>query len=213
MTYKSHLTFITLIALILCSNCTSYIGDTSRDSKAYSDSIFYALENNDYEDAIRFIDSAIELKPEHAPLYNAMGYCFMFKTTINDPNNCRTASRYFTKAIDLDSMEAKYFCNRGWAYQMTDDYTLALKDFEKAAYLHAPNVELQGNILRMKLLMKDNAAALELSDSIIARFPKDGYAYHVRGNLKRDYLKKYIDGNKDLKIAEELGWSRERIKL
>jgi hypothetical protein len=37
-------------------------------------------------------------------------------------------------------------------------------------------------------------------------FPGDGYAYYVRGNLKRDYLHKYPEGNKDIKLGEQLGW-------
>jgi len=87
-----------------------------------------------------------------------------------------------------------------------DHYKLAKKDFDKAVEIAPTKVQYQYNPLRLLFIQNKNKAALALCDKLIKQFPEDGYAYHVRGELKRDYLHKYLEGNKDKKLAKELGW-------
>lgn len=141
-----------------------------------------------------------------ANLYNIVGCATIYQSYINDEKNNKEAILFFTKAIQLDSSVANFYVNRGWAYQSLDNYVASYKDYKKALSLDSNRVELHGHVLRTMWLRKKYKEAYAFSTSIIEKFPTDGYAYHVRGNLKRDYLHKYPEGNLDIKESNRLGW-------
>ncbi len=125
---------------------------------------------------------------------------------INDEKNNKTAIACFTKAIQSDATNYRYYHNRGWAYANLDDYTKANADYKKAAQIDSTNITLQQNLLRVMVVKNRNKDAYAFAEKLIKQFPNDGYAYYIRGDLKRDYLHKYPEGNKDIKLGEQLGW-------
>ena len=159
-----------------------------------------------YLACIQLIDSCILGEPNAARLYNLKANAILSSGSINEEVHDKQAIKLFSKAIALDSTDARYFNNRGWAYQFLDFYKKASKDFDKAVELSPNRVAYHHNTLRILWIGRKYKAAMRLCDKLIARFPDDGYAYHVRGNLKRDYLHKYLEGNKDIKKSKELGW-------
>ncbi|HLG39198.1 MAG TPA: tetratricopeptide repeat protein [Chitinophagaceae bacterium] len=180
------------------------------------DSIFFQLFSQagdsmaayKYNKAIALLDSCIKINKSDANLYNMRGCATIYQDAINDEKNNKTAIQFFNKAIQTDSTDYRYYVNRGWAWQNLDKYANSLKDYKKALSLDTNNVELHGHVLRSLWIQNKNKEAYAYSNKIIRQFPNDGYAYYVRGQLKRDYLHKYPEGNKDIKIAEELRWER-----
>jgi tetratricopeptide (TPR) repeat protein len=92
------------------------------------DMIYKYYDN--YGEAIRDFDSAIELKPECAAAYYNRA-C----TCRKDVDDIQQAIRNFTKAIELRSGYAEAYNNRGDLYEYVGDYQHAIADFTKAIEL------------------------------------------------------------------------------
>ncbi|MBN2756489.1 MAG: hypothetical protein JXR51_04860 [Bacteroidales bacterium] len=187
---------------------TDSIEKSNKLLNLYLDSAFIELNNWKHAEAIPFLDKCIDLNPNWHYLYNLRACCYMHKNSINDSLNNRMAVKDFSKAIFLYDKISDYYNNRGWSYQMLENYAYALSDFKSAASISPDSVYLHNNILRVLFLTHKNKLALELADSLILNFTDCGYAYYIRGHLKRDYLHKYIEGNKDIKKSKELDWEK-----
>lgn len=164
------------------------------------------MQQGEYKQLIEEANKEIAKNNADAFVYNIIGCATIYQSSINDTKNNKEAIMYFSKAIKLDSTVAGFYVNRGWAYQSLDEYLLSYKDYKKAVSLDSNRVELHGHVLRNVWLRTKYKEAYALSNVIIKKFPLDGYAFHVRGNLKRDYLHKYPEGNIDLKESVRLGW-------
>jgi Flp pilus assembly protein TadD len=164
------------------------------------------MHNDNYKMAILFLDSCLKNNPVNAEACNLRGCATIFQSSVNDEKNNKVAISFFSRALQYDSTNFFYLNNRGWAYQILDDYLKSHADFTKAVQLDSNNAELHGNVLRNLWLRKKNKEAYNYCNKLIEKFPANGYAWYVRGQLKRDYLHKYPEGNKDIKKSEELGW-------
>ena len=166
------------------------------------------MRNDDYKTAIILLDGCLKRDQTNAVALNLRGCATIFQSYINDEKNNKNAIVFFNKALQYDSTNYFYLNNRGWAYQNLNEYIKSWSDFGKAVQLDSNNVELQGNVLRNLWIRKKNKEALSYCDKLINKFPNDGYAWYVRGQLKRDYLHKYPEGNQDIKKGEQLGWKQ-----
>ncbi|MCX6316180.1 MAG: tetratricopeptide repeat protein [Bacteroidetes bacterium] len=166
------------------------------------------MDSGHYKTVILLTDKCLAENPAHAEACNLRGCATILQGAINHVSHNWEAVTYFNRAIAADSTHPYYLNNRGWAYQTLEEYTRAINDFRKAAKLDTGNVVLEGNILRQYFIRNKNKEALSLCNKLIARFPENGYAWYVRGQLKRDYLHHYAEGNKDVKKGEELGWQQ-----
>lgn len=162
----------------------------------------------EYASAIPLLDSCIKINKTDPVAFNLRGCATIYQDAVNDEKNNKKAIGFFTKAIQLDSSNAWYYHNRGWSFQQLDKYAASLKDFRKAVALDTANVNLYGNVLRVLWLQNKNKEAYAYSEKIIRLFPRNGYAYYVRGQLKRDYLHKYPEGNIDIRKSEKLEWEQ-----
>jgi tetratricopeptide (TPR) repeat protein len=169
-------------------------------------SIRNLIENNAAIEAIEKTEELLELDQNNPILLNLRAIATIFQSSVNDETNNKIALIFLTKAIKIDSLNAELFYNRSWVNMALNKNINAWLDAQKAVSLDSSNVLYQNNVLKHFWLMKKNKEALLLAEKQIKKFPNDGYAYHVRGNLKRDFLKKYIEGNEDLKKSEELKW-------
>ncbi len=196
--YTLILTFIILCFSKVKANdsCAIYINEART-----------LMDKNEYEKAIVLIDKCILLDGKNAYVYNLKGCATVFKSFINDEKNNKEAVMLFSKAIQLNSSRNEYYNNRGWAYQNLDKLLQSYSDYKKALSLDTTNLKSHSNILRNLWIRNKFKDAYAYSEILIKKFPNDGYAYHVRGNLKRDYLQKYKEGNIDIKISEKLKWN------
>lgn len=164
------------------------------------------MNHGEYNSAIALIDQCLAVYPGNAAACNLRGCATILRAPVNDEKNNQEAIVFFTKAIQFDSTSYFYLNNRGWAWQNLDKYALSMKDYQQAVKLDSNNVVLQGNVLRNLFIRNRNKEAYAFCNKLIAKFPEDGYAWYVRGELKRDYLHQYAEGNKDKKKGEALGW-------
>ena len=194
------------IALAVCSfiNVSGQSRDyTYQEMKAEA---VLALHDHNYRNAIYWAEQCLKVDSADASMYNLRACATLYSAPINDEKNNDTAIRYFGKAIRYDSTNYRYYANRGRAYQTIDKHKSALKDFRKALSLDSSNVESHGRVLMSLFVQNRNKEAYAMASKIIEKFPEHGYAWYVRGQLKRDYLHKYPEGNKDIKKGTELGW-------
>jgi tetratricopeptide (TPR) repeat protein len=166
------------------------------------------MQNANYKTAIILLDRCLKMDQTNATAYNLRGCATIFQSYVNDEKNNKTAIIFFSKALQYDGANFFYLNNRGWAYQNLDDYLNSSLDFRKAVELDSNNVELHCNVLRNLWIRNRYKEAYAYCDKLINKFPNDGYAWYVRGQLKRDYLHKYPEGNKDIKKSEALGWKK-----
>lgn len=164
------------------------------------------MQDGSYAAVIAMLDGCLKNEPGHAAANNLEGCAYIRLGSVNDEKNVRLAIACFNKAILADPGNYTYYNNRGWAYGNLDDNIKATADFNKAVQIDSSIHDLQANVLRMLYVRNRNKEAYAYCDKLIRMFPADGYAYYVRGNLKRDYLHKYPEGNKDIKLSEQLGW-------
>ena len=92
------------------------------------DMIYKYYDN--YGEAIRDFDEAIELKPECAAAYYNRGCTYR-----KDVDDVQRAITDFSKAIELRSGYAEAYNNRGDLYECVGDYQQAIVDFTKAIEL------------------------------------------------------------------------------
>lgn len=204
----SVMKFLLVAISIILLNPNLGLGQTSADLVAtnYND-IVHLYNTEQTEEANYQIDSALKIYPTDPNFMNLKAIMVIYSGPVNDEKNDKIALELLNKAIEYDAERASYYNNRGWVYQFLDQYENAQKDFDKAAKLAPNSVDFLGNTLRIRWIRNRKKEALALANEIILKFPKDGYAYHVRGELKRDYLHKYLEGNKDKKLGKELGWN------
>lgn len=204
MNYKFTRTFLFVFIFQL-----SLVSSKANDSCALLISTAKRImQNADYKTAIMLLDSCLKMDQTNATAYNLRGCATIFQRYVNDEKNNKTAIIFFNKALRYDSTNYFYLNNRGWAYQSLDDNSKSYSNFKKAVQLDGNNVELQGNVLRNLWIRNKYKDAYAYSEQLIRKFPSYGYAWYVRGQLKRDYLHKYPEGNKDIKKGKELSWKQ-----
>lgn len=203
------MTKYTIILTLLFSTflATAQAQNSADKLKGNYNDIVHLFRTDQKEEANHLISRALNQYPKHADFNNLKAIMVIYSGPVNNEANDRLAIKYLTTAILSEPNRAAFYNNRGWVYQFMNNYHLAKKDFDQAAKLEAENVRYAGNRLRLLFIQKKNKAAFALCNQLIKQFPKNGYAYHVRGHLKRDYLHKYLEGNKDIKKAKELDWA------
>lgn len=86
----------------------------------------------------------ITIDPKSYPAYNNLGYIALVHE-----DNYEEAVRYFTKAIELDSLYAQAWCNRGIAYEYLNEWELARADYLQSIKIDPEN---QSAISRLGIL-------------------------------------------------------------
>ena len=195
-----------LFSLAVYNKATAQINDSLCDQ--YLSKAKNYIGEDQYRKAIPFLDSCIGMNNKDAAVYNLRGCATIYQDVLNDTKNNQQAILFFNKAIAMDSTNYWYIANRAHAWQNLDKFKKSLSDYKKALSLDTTNVELHGDVLRSLWIQNRNKEAFAYCSKIIQQFPAHGYAWYVRGQLKRDYLHQYPEGNKDIKKSEELGWAQ-----
>lgn len=179
-----------------------------------ADSVSYLLNEYEFKRALPFLDSLIIYsqraygKRQIDILYNTRACTYIHSASINDKENNLKAQSDFDSALKYapSSSLGFYHYNRSHSYLMLGKEERALIEARKAVKHKPKSAQLKCNVLKLLYIMDSFPVALAMCDTLIAKYPKNGYPYYIRGQIKRDYLHTYIEGNKDKKKAEELGW-------
>ncbi len=127
------------------------------------------FSKNRYADAIRDLDAAIRLEPEHTELYHWRGCAFA------ETNQCEKAIADFTRVIEHDTDQTGYhgveLFNRGIAHANLGQFTEALADYEQAEKAGQSTVDQRGECF---LELKRWKEAEELYDDILQSTEETG---------------------------------------
>ena len=137
-----------------------------------------------YDQAIRDFDKAIELNPRYAKAYNDRGTCYLGKGDYDQ------ALRDFDKAIALSPADDNAYNNRGLAYSEQGNYNQAIRDLNQAIELNPRDAKAYNNRGTCYLGKGDYDRAIRDFDQAIELNPRDAKAYNDRGTCylgKGDY--------------------------
>ena len=159
------------------------------------------LKSEDYEEAIKGFDKAIEGYQGYAKVYQERGHAK------SDYGFYQEAIQDYTEAIELIPDDAVAYYNRGNAKQKNEDYIGAIQDYNKALKLnpYSTSSYLNRGVAKGKLL--NYAGEIQDYTEGIKQKPKNLWSYYYnRGNAKRqskDYDGAIEDDTEAIRLIEE----------
>ncbi len=146
-------------------------------------------DQNDYENAIKEYNQAIQLAPSFPGSYNNRGITYYAMGELDK------AIQDYTQAIQLDPETASHYSNRGMAYVDKRDYKNAIYDYNKAIELDPKVADYY--LLRAYYfeLQNDHENAMADYREAIALNPNDPQLYlnHAMYEFSKGYFKEAID--------------------
>lgn len=158
----------------------------------------------DYRQAEKTIDKAIEFNSDYAPFYLTRGKAYFHR------GKYKSAIKDFNRGLDLiigqnnKELESEFYVNRGATYQKLLNYDEALNDYSQTIKINPdnPNVYMyRGNLYYQN---NDFNEAIDDFDKVIEIDPQNPFAFYNRGMI---YLKLQEDDKAcdDFHKACELG--------
>ncbi|MBR2068450.1 MAG: tetratricopeptide repeat protein [Candidatus Gastranaerophilales bacterium] len=120
----------------------------------------------DYENAIKYLKTALELEPEHMPIINSLATCYM---NIQD-YDC--AQDILEKAYEKDSENPLTAYNLGICHQVKQEYKEALVYFQNA-YRYDPSISMLSSLAFCALKSGDAMLASNLYQNLVAAYPNN----------------------------------------
>ena len=127
----------------------------------------------DYENAIKYLEKALEIKENHLPVINSLATCYM------NTQNYEKALEILKKAYEADSENSLTLYNLGICYQVKSDFEQALKYFQEA-YKIEPTTTILSCIANCALKSANAPLASSLYQNLISAYPNNleyRYAY------------------------------------
>lgn len=168
------------------------------------------LNQNDYANAIKFFNQAIELNPNHSFAYHNRGLCYMnlenFSQALSDLN----------KAIEIESYNAQMYNTRGTLHNAMKNYNSAIEDFSKAIQINSnystaySNRAMTYNSLKnFNQAISDCNEAIKINPNNADAYIHRAMAYGNSNNLKQTFddvekaiqLGEYFQNKKNLAVA------------
>ncbi|MEI0564448.1 tetratricopeptide repeat protein [Brachyspira pulli] len=150
-----------------------------------------------YDEAIEYLNKAIELNPYHSEAYNNLGLVYYAIKEYDKSLN------YFNYSLSLNNKDPKTYNNRGTCKEKLEDYKGALEDYNKAIELNPNYSEFYNNRGNTHRILNNIENSIEDFDKAIELNPNNSEAYNNRGILRRQ-LKYYEEALKDYDKAIEL---------
>lgn len=134
-----------------------------------------------YKEALKCFEEAIEIDDSISEVYYNLGNTKLFLYNNEDIKNAEDLEKIFnevisdyTKAINIDKKDFRYYYNRGTLYALSKKYDVAIKDLSKS---------------------------IDIEDIHPEAYINRANIYLIYSKTSEEYLKK---ANEDLKMAEEL---------
>ncbi len=161
------------------------------------------IQTNNYKDAGKLVEKAIENNPKHAQFYLHIGKYNIHK------ERYEKSIEYFNQGIKLLNnnnklLLNKFYVNKGAAYQKMMEFESALENYTKAIELNPNNPNVF--IYRGYLYYKNSEFDKAISDfnTVINIDPKNPFAYYNRG-MSYTKLEQKDKACKDFHKACEMG--------
>lgn len=168
------------------------------ESDNYGDLAFLIYLEDDYLEALKYINIALEMAPDDDLFHYTKGIIY------SDLEEYSKAIAAFTDAINLMPTDVDYLEERAYAYEMNDNFESAKKDLEKMieldpnnanAYYHKGNLEM--NWRNYNAAVKDFTKAIEIDSKMT-----NAYINRAVCNFK---LSNMLLVCKDMEMAAQLG--------
>lgn len=144
---------IFVVGLILCSALAIPLA-FSQSVKELFDEAAQAFYAGKYDQAIKYYERIIEIEPNFAPAYNALGLALKIQGTSNDD-----VIFYFKKAMELDPSFLPSYDNLGKVYYSIGDMDAAESYFDKGLLIEPDNESMTLSMGWIYLLGRNNADA------------------------------------------------------
>ncbi len=138
------------------------------------------FNDENYADAIRDFNQAIELSPEDAEIYKFRGKA---KARLG---NIKGAIEDYNQCLILKPDDVETYRIRGERKLEIDDYKGAIEDFSQVIKLIPNSVVAYEKRSWAKEALGDYAGVIEDSTHLLKLIPDDYYAYRTRGSAKRE---------------------------
>ena len=143
-------------------------------------------KQQEYEKSIKYYTKAIQLSPNHVPIYNNRGLAYHkicdYDRAIVD----------FNKVIELNPNYAEAYSNRGLAYYQKGESDHAIEDYTKTIELnpnYVPAYNNRGIAYRQRgdfeRAIEDCTRAIELDPNNFDTYGNRGLAYNGKGDYER----------------------------
>jgi len=186
-----------VFVVIIISNCLILNSCQRTADEHYNSAIGYA-KSNDFNSAISELDKAIEINPNFSKAYLERG---KFQFNIQP----QKAISDFSKVIELDSnLRKEALTGRGHAYIIMKEYKKAVSDFEELQIKNPFDKKVLGDIIGLKMLLKDTLDAKKLLDERIVKYPSDAESYYGRALYRLTSFNDTDGGCEDLRKAIKL---------
>ena len=152
-----------------------------------------------YDDAIKYYDKAIHLKPDLAEAYYNRG------NARGELGDTARAIEDYSKAIELNPKYVSAYYNRGIARGELGDTARAIEDYSKAIELNLKHASAYNNRGNARGELGDTARAIEDYSKAIELNPEHADTYYNRG-LARGKAGDNAGAEADFAKAEELGF-------
>ena len=143
-------------------------------------------KRKEYKKSIEHYTQAIQLNPNHAPIYQNRGLAYYKRGEADN------AIEDFSKAIDLNPNYVDAYSNRGVAYYKRDEFDRAIEDFSKAIDLNPNYVDAYNNRSivygqrgEFDRAINDSNRAIELVPNSFIVYGTRGIAYGQKGEFDR----------------------------
>ena len=187
----------------------SYSEDVLYTEPSTLDYEFYALDaylSEQYEEAIKNYDLAINLSPQDASLYSSRG------RVRNEMKLYEEAILDFNKAIEMDPGQWHAFYDRGIAHYNLQRYKESIIDLNKVIEKNPDHTEAYTLRARAKHKMEQYNEAITDYSEVISRTPRDRSCYYYRA-LAKQKMGDEISAEEDINMARLLAEGAEDIKL
>lgn len=199
MTYEGgqNLNFAIPVENVLSVLSGNFMDQKKLESLNYFYKGYKAVEDGNYEEAVKFYTKYIESSAGEAKAYNYRGLAYVkmkdFKKAIND----------FSKAVVIDPKFVYAYNNRGEAYFKLEDYDKAIKDFSKTVQIEPDNstayyargLSYSKNDDHEKAI-KDFTKVIELDPDYVYSYINRGFSHYALG----DYSFAITDWEKAIRI-------------
>ena len=169
---------------------------------------FYALEayrSEEYEEAIKNYDLAINLSSQDASLYNSRG------RVKNEMKRYKEAILDFNKAIEMDPEQRHAFYDRGIAHYNLQWYEASIIDLNEVIEMNPDHTEAYTLRARAKHKMEQYNEAIADYSEVISRTPRNRRCYYYRALAKQEMGE--VSAEEDISMARLLAEGAEDIEL
>lgn len=146
----------------------------SQDSKEYYNTAVGRIKEGNYNEALIYINKALQLKTDYKEAYFARGYIYYQTNKINE------AISDFSQAIKIDSKLPDAYYHRALCYYQLNDYKNALNDFNKTIELVPDFIDAYNKRANIYFLLDNYELAIKDYDKSLSLLKTDFYSYFLK---------------------------------